>query len=143
MQKIVVVIVLILGLVPLKTIADASLADLSNDKVLEGAVAEVHSMKARELEVAIEFISACMEPPSPERNYHCNRSFTIASIKIERAPQFSKLSKSIFLAEIKNQGEKVKGSMESIGAHMMEIRRSEIFSKLQDAAHERYQELAK
>ncbi|WP_407279219.1 hypothetical protein U5817_24865 [Aromatoleum evansii] len=132
-----------IALMPLSVIADSSLDDLSNDKVLEGAIAEIYSMKARELEVAIEYIAACMEPPSTERNYHCGRNFTIASIKIDNTPQFTKLSKAVFLAELRSKEVKEKGSFESIGASAMELRRSSVFFKLQDAVRERYQKISK
>jgi hypothetical protein len=132
-----------LALIPMSVIAESPLDDLSNDRVLEGAVAEIHSMRLKELEVAIEYIAACMEPLTTERNYHCGRHFTIASIKIDKAPQFSKLSKAIFFAELKSGEVKEKGSLENIVIHMAELRRSTVFLKLQDAARERYQKLAK
>jgi hypothetical protein len=132
-----------LALSPISVFADSSIDDLSNDKVLEGAVAEIHSMRLKELEVVIDYIAACMEPLSAERNYHCGRNFTIASIKIGRAPQFTKLGKAVFLAEMRSKATTEKGSLESIGVSSMEIRRSSIFLELKDAASERYQKLVK
>ncbi|MFN7855227.1 MAG: hypothetical protein ACK5OA_01355 [Acidovorax sp.] len=141
MKKIIFVIALALS--PISGFAGASLEDLSDDKVLEGAVAEIQSMKLRELEVAIEFIAACMERLSTERNYHCGKNFTAISIKIDKAPQFTRLSKSIFLAELKSSEANIKGSLESIAVSVTELRRSTVFLKLQDAARERYQKLTK
>lgn len=138
-----IVLAFAFALAPISAFAESPIDDLSNDKVLEGAVAEIHSMRLKELEVAIEYIAACMEPLTTERNYHCSRYFTIASIKIDRAPQFSNLSKAVFLAELKSSEAKEKGSWESIAVRMAELRRTFVFPKLQDAARERYRKLAK
>lgn len=135
--------VCVLALTSLQAIADSPLDDLSNEKVLEGAVAEIKSMKLNDLDVAIQYIAACQETASSERDYHCGENFTIISIKIDKAPQFIKLSKAVYLAAIKGQEAKEKGPMASIGASMLEIRRSEIFGALQNAARERYQRLSK
>jgi hypothetical protein len=138
-----IVIALALALIPISVFADSSFDDLSNEKVLAGAVAEIHSMRLKELEVAIEYIAACIQPLTTERNYHCGRSFTIASTKIIKAPQFTKLSKAVFLAEIKSKETAEKGSWERVGVSVVELRRSSIFLELQDAARERYQKLNK
>lgn len=138
-----IVLAFVLALTPIFVFSESSLDDLSNDKVLEGAVAEIHSMRLKELEVAIEYIAACMEPLTTERSYHCSRYFTIASIKIVKTPQFSKLRNAVFLAELKSSEAMGKGSsLERIAVKMTELRRSSVFLKLQDAAHERYQKLA-
>lgn len=134
--------VCVLALTSLQAFADSPLDDLSNEKVLEGAVAEIKSMKLNDLNVAIQYIAACQEIASSERDYHCGENFTIASIKIDKAPQFIKLSKAVYLAASKGQ-DKEKGPMASIGASALEIRRSEIFGELQNAARERYQKISK
>lgn len=132
-----------LALTSTSVFAETSIADLSSDTLIEGATAEIRSMKLNELETTIEYIAACMQPLSAERNYHCSRLSAIASIKFDRAPQFSKLTKAVFLAELKSSEPRVTGSFESIGVSTIELRRSSIFFGLQNAARERYQKLAK
>jgi len=130
-----------LALLPLDAIADGRLEDLSSDQVVEAAVLEIHSFNTRELEAAIEYVAACIERVSTERKYHCNRHFTITSIKIKAAPHFEKLRKAIFLAEVRSETAKGGDPFASIGDTMFENRRSSVLLRLQDAVRERYQSI--
>ncbi len=122
----------------LHAMAEEPVSDLSNDKILAGAVLEIKSMNQNQLDSVINYIATCSKPYTQERHFHCGVSDSVVAIKTSNLPQFTKIREAIWKSDKDVASDN--GPLAGILSMVVTNRQIIIYRELFEATRQRYAE---
>jgi hypothetical protein len=135
-------LVIIVAIIPYLALAQvpsqpSPRADFESDSLITAAKAEIGLMAPEQLAAVMEYLAACTPPPSPERDFTCERASLMASMKTSNRRYFHRIRQALVVADKLIPWSK--SGLTDREVRMLE-RRVELFGQLREAAAERFAE---